>query len=301
MITSQALLANAARKNHLCLHFFYDIYDSPHPATFRRVPDEPKEAPDTAEPPSPGNRTTSPSERTERSIHITVHSELQPGSTGIVHIGTMAVDPSGPTAKIAVKLAFSKDEKSRLREEHRIYSHLHSRDVQGIPRVIGLFVDEDRLLGGEGPYSLVMTYAGVSLFHRNTLASDSAKQVLSFTSLIYSNGNCRDSLLATLESIHRANILHGDIRLPNLCISPSGEAFVVDFGHATESRSRKDKSQEIRELSYILGMDSPTKPAAKAVEKPVLRRSARIKELERKAKVEPKFEQVKRGKSTRRR
>jgi tRNA A-37 threonylcarbamoyl transferase component Bud32 len=108
-------------------------------------------------------------------------------------------------------------------------------------------------------------------------------------------------LLATLESIHRANILHGDIRLPNLCITPSGEAFVVDFGHATESRSRKDKSQEIRELSYILGMDSPTKLAAKAVEKPVLRRSARIEELERKAKVEPKIEQVKRGKSTRRR
>jgi hypothetical protein len=48
-------------------------------------------------------------------------------------------------------------------------------------------------------------------------------------------------------------------------------------------------------------MDSPTKLAAKAVEKPVLRRSARIEELERKAKVEPKIEQVKRGKSTRRR
>ena len=293
MITSQALLANAARKNHLCLRFFYDIYDSPHSATFRRVPDEPKEAPDPAGPPSPGNETTSPSERTDRSIHITVHSELQPGSTGIVHIGTMAVDPSGPTAKIAVKLAFSKDEKSRLREEHRIYSHLHSRGVQGIPCVIGLFVDEEPLLGAEGPHALVMTYAGVSLFRSYALVSDSAKQVASFTSLIGSNGNCRDSLLATLTSIHRANVLHGDIRLPNLCVTPSGEAFVVDFGHAIESRSRKGKVQEIRELSHILGMDSPTKPAAKGVEKPVLRCSARIKELEQKAKVEPKNEQAK--------
>jgi hypothetical protein len=102
----------------------------------------------------------------------------------------MAVDPSGPTANVAVKLAFSTDEKSRLMEEHRIYSHLRSRDVQGIPRVIGLFVDKDPLigteephpmLGTEGPYALVMTYAGVSLFRRDTLASDSAKQVLSFT------------------------------------------------------------------------------------------------------------------------
>jgi hypothetical protein len=184
MITSQALLANAARQNHLCLRFFYDIYDSPHPATFRRVPDEPKEALGPAEPAtsplSPGREPTPPS---APSIHITVHSELQPGSTGVVHIGTMALDPSGPTAKVAVKLAFSRDEKSRLMEEHRIYSHLHSRGVQGIPYDIGLFVDEDLLLGAEGPHALVMTYAGVSLFRRNELASDSVKQVISFRSL----------------------------------------------------------------------------------------------------------------------
>jgi hypothetical protein len=98
---------------------------------------------------------------------------LQPGSTGIVHIGTMAVDPSGPTAKVAVKLAFSSDEKSRLAEEHRIYSHLQSRSVQGIPRDVGLFVDEEPLLGTEGPHALVMTYAGVSLFRRYKLALDS--------------------------------------------------------------------------------------------------------------------------------
>jgi hypothetical protein len=129
---------------------------------------------------SPGRETTPPS---SSSIHITVHSELQPGSTGIVHIGTMAVDPLGPTAKVAVKLAFSTDEKSRLKGEHRVYSHLQSKRIQGIPRVIGLFVDEEPLLGDEGFHGLVMTYVGVSLFRRYTLASDSAKQVLSFTSL----------------------------------------------------------------------------------------------------------------------
>ena len=95
----------------------------------------------------------------------------------------MAVDPSGPTAKVAVKLAFSRDEKSRLMEEHRVYSHLHSKGVQGIPRDIGLFVDEEPLLGAEGPYALVMTYAGVSLFRRHNLASDLIKQVLSLTYL----------------------------------------------------------------------------------------------------------------------
>jgi hypothetical protein len=170
------LLANAARQNHLCLRFFYDIYDSPYPATFRRVLDKLEEAARPTEPTtsplSPECEMTPPS---ESSIHITAHSELQPGSTGIVHIGTMAVDRSGATAEVAVKLAFSRDEKSRLMEEHRVYSHLHSRGVQGIPHDIGLFVDEELLLGAEGPYALVMSYAGVSLFGRSKHASDSAK------------------------------------------------------------------------------------------------------------------------------
>ncbi|KAI0281843.1 hypothetical protein BGY98DRAFT_178108 [Russula aff. rugulosa BPL654] len=242
VIDDHALLANAVRQNRLCLRFFYDIYDSPHPATFRRIHDEPKEALGPAEPPtpplSPGRETTPPP---APSIHITVQSELQPGSTGIVHIGTMAVGPSGPTAKVAVKLAFSRDEKSQLMEEHRVYSHLHSRGVQGIPRDIGLFVDGELLLGAEGPYALVMTYAGVSLFRRQTLALDSAK----------------DSLLATLTSIHRANILHGDIRLANLCITPSGEAFVLDFSHATESRSRKEKLKRSESSLTFSGWTRP--------------------------------------------
>jgi predicted Ser/Thr protein kinase len=299
MVTSQALLANAARQNHLCLRFFYDIYDSPYPATFRRVLDETKEVSGPVEPPtpplSPGRETTPPS---EPSIHITVDSELQPGSTGIVHIGTMAVDESGATAKVAVKVAFSRDEKSRLMEEHRAYSHLDSKGVQGIPRDIGLFVDEEPLLGTEGPYVLIMSYAGVSLFGRSKRALDSVKQVVNPVYIsIDSNSICRDSLVATLRSIHRAGILHDDIRLANLCVTASGEAFVVDFSHATKNSSRKEKSQEITDLTHILGMDSPSKPAARRVEKPVvLRRSARIRELEQKSKVGPKKSEGARGK-----
>jgi hypothetical protein len=179
MITLQVLIANAARADHLCLRFFYDIYDSPHPATFRRLPDELKEAARPVEPATPpvssGSKTTPLS---DPFIHITVHSQLQPGSTGIVHIGTMAVDQSGPTTKIAVKLAFSKHEKSRLMEENQIYSYLHSKDIQGIPRNIGLFIDQEPLLGDKGPYALVMTYAGVSLFSQSEPTSDSIKQVV---------------------------------------------------------------------------------------------------------------------------
>ena len=178
-ITSQVLLAEANRQNRLCLHFFYEVYDSPHPAAFRRVPDGGKEAagPTEPQPPplSPGRETIPVS---LSSIHITVRSELQSGSTGIVHIGTMAVDQSGPTAKVAVKLAFSRDEKARLMEEHQVYSRLHSQGVKGIAHNIGLFVDEEPLLDAEGPYALVISYAGVSLFGRPKHLLDSVKQVV---------------------------------------------------------------------------------------------------------------------------
>ena len=107
-------------------------------------------------------------------------------------------------------------------------------------------------------------------------------------------------MLATLKSIHRADVVHGDIRLPNLCATPLGEAFIVDFSHASESRSRKEKTQEIKEIFHILGMNKLATPAAKDVEKPVLRRSARIKELEPKVKVQTNNVQVKRGQAPRR-
>ena len=63
--------------NHLCLRFFYDIYDSPHPAAFRLVLGGPTKAAVPAEPQT--LPLSSGSEKTPLSvfsIHITVHSKL---------------------------------------------------------------------------------------------------------------------------------------------------------------------------------------------------------------------------------
>lgn len=72
----------------------------------------------------------------------------------------------------------------------------------------------------------------------------------------------------------------------------------MDFSHASESHSPKEKALEIKELSHILGITMPTKSAAKDIEKPVLRRSLQIKESEQKVKVQTKDVQVKYGKAT---
>jgi tRNA A-37 threonylcarbamoyl transferase component Bud32 len=71
-------------------------------------------------------------------------------------------------------------------------------------------------------------------------------------------------LLATLRSIHGADILHGDIQLSNFCVTASGEAFIVDFSQANKSHSthsQEEKAQEVKDITHILSMDLPTEPA----------------------------------------
>jgi hypothetical protein len=108
------------------------------------------------------------------SMDIILYSELKPGSTGIVHIGEMEVEPFGPTVKVAVKLAFSKEDRLALEREHQLYSHMNSKGVHGIPQSLGLFVGLD-CDDGKAPYALVMTYAGVTLFGQKGEPSPAVK------------------------------------------------------------------------------------------------------------------------------
>jgi tRNA A-37 threonylcarbamoyl transferase component Bud32 len=93
-----------------------------------------------------------------------------------------------------------------------------------------------------------------------------------------------------LKSIHKAGVVHGDVRLPNLCTTSTEEAFIVDFSHASESRSRDAKKREVKELCQILGIEegkARAKPAVRStVDETGLRRSSRIKEMMLKVKVE---------------
>lgn len=96
-------------------------------------------------------------------MDIILYSKLAPGLTGTVHIGKMEVEPFGPTVKVAVKLAFVKEHKRALEQEHELYSHMNRKHVSGIPQSLGLFVGTGFDGGAEAPYALVMTYAGVTL------------------------------------------------------------------------------------------------------------------------------------------
>jgi hypothetical protein len=79
-------------------------------------------------------------------------------------------------------------------------------------------------------------------------------------------------------------VLHGDIRLANLCTTTTGEAFIVDFSHAGRSTSKTGRAREVAELCHILGVEVDT-PQKKAIPENTveddtgLRRSSRIKIL----------------------
>jgi hypothetical protein len=157
----QDVLLTASSRDRLLVHLCYGIYLSPGPATFMRQGADQAEASEQEDDvsDSDGGGSDPP-----ESMDIILYSELAPGSTGIVHIGEMEVEPFGPTVKVAVKLAFLKEHKLALEREHRLYSHMNSKGVPGIPQSLGLFVGTDCDGGAQAPYALVMTYAGVTLF-----------------------------------------------------------------------------------------------------------------------------------------
>jgi len=267
-MTDQDVLLTASSRDRLLVHLCYGIYLSPGPATFVRKGAEQEEASEQVEDLSDSDNGEN---ELVESMDVILYSELAPGSTGIVHIGEMEVEPFGPTVKVAVKLAFSKEHKSALEREHRLYSHMNSKSISGIPQSLGLFVGTNCEGGAEAPYAFVMTYAGVTLFGQKEEISPTVKA----------------SLISTLKSIHKAGILHGDIRLANLCATITGEAFIVDFSHAGRSASKTARAREVAELRQILDVEVNT-PQKKPVPKNIvrdetgLRRSSRIKNLKEK-------------------
>jgi len=60
--------------------------------------------------------------------------------------------------------------------------------------------------------------------------------------------------LSTLESIHRAGILHGDIRPENILVSDSGVT-IVDFSHSKQSDDQGAMDKEYALLCFFLGFE----------------------------------------------
>jgi len=154
-------------------------------------------------------------------LPIVLTSEIGHGATGIVHGGTLQLESAEGSVPldIVVKLAFDNQQRHALRDEYEVYCNLRSKGVlRGITTVLGFFDDCEG-----GPCALVMLYAGASLATEPERVLPVSDWWVSGHNLFNLNTECffsnSKSALLTLESIHRAGVLHGDIRPENILVS----------------------------------------------------------------------------------
>ena len=70
--------------------------------------------------------------------------------------------------------------------------------------------------------------------------------------LLCLNAYNRSAFLVTLEDIHRAGVLHGDLRPQNLLVDGHGKATIIDFDQSEREASKRDMEREIADLVHIL-------------------------------------------------
>ena len=145
-----------SKGRQLFMYLQFSNYDSPVPATFVRVI------------PPLFIINTTPSVLPNKCMTLVLSSELAQGATGVVHGGTLEMKTLDQHIflDVVAKLAFSKNQRERLKHEFSAYCHLTSKGVKCIPKVLGLFEDVE-----DGALALLLTLAGVPIVNKGQLST----------------------------------------------------------------------------------------------------------------------------------
>ncbi|KAG6907644.1 hypothetical protein DXG01_008094 [Tephrocybe rancida] len=181
---------------------------------------------------------------------LTITSQIGDGATGDVHAALMELQGADGTTlslpNVVVKFAFRANQRQRMRHEFKVYEHLQSCSVSGIPYVFGLFKDME-----SDTLALVMTNGGKSLDHRRTHPNS--------TKFAVSKGE-RDQLIEALDSIHATGVRHRDIRAENLTASEDGSVNIIDFDRASLDSSEQARKHEMEHLISLLDGHGSNEP-----------------------------------------
>ncbi|KAF9022212.1 hypothetical protein BDZ89DRAFT_1070850 [Hymenopellis radicata] len=168
-------------------------------------------------------------------VKLLLDERLGAGATGEALAAFIEPDASCKSPKytdLVVKMATDPGRMRRLFHEFKIYTHLEAAGVQGIPRSLGFWTDTSRNVS-----ALVLTNAGRPLGYlldENKRVSLTPKQVTSLTQ--------------TLAGIHKAGVLHRDLRSWNILVDRFDRVIITDFDCSTLKGSEEEYRLETERL-----------------------------------------------------
>lgn len=68
----------------------------------------------------------------------------------------------------------------------------------------------------------------------------------------FANRSSREAFSACLDGIHKAGVVHNDIRPPNLLVNKDGKAFIVDFDKAVVTNDEQLFDRERDKLDILM-------------------------------------------------
>lgn len=140
---------------------------------------------------------------------------------------------------------------ARLNTEHFIYTWLHSKNITGIPKVLGCYCDET----SNPNFILVLEHVGTPLPKYTNKVTKNQRYVSRAMYIpVYSKPQCsRTHFIDTLKAVHDAGYLHGHLDRKCLLIHPTNDqaVFIVGFGEA-QTWHKEGAKHEIEELKSLI-------------------------------------------------
>ncbi|KAF8991725.1 hypothetical protein BDZ89DRAFT_1086524 [Hymenopellis radicata] len=156
-------------------------------------------------------------------IRLVLDKPLGAGATGEAITAFIEPDASSSNPKYT---------ELRLAREHKVYMHLEAANVTGIPRSLGFWEDTRGNIS-----ALILAYAGRPL---GELQDENRKVTLTPAQSA--------SLAQTLECIHKAGVLHRDLRSWNMLVDRFDRVFITDFDQSSFNGSEEDYRLETERL-----------------------------------------------------
>ncbi|KAF9038305.1 hypothetical protein BDZ89DRAFT_1157159 [Hymenopellis radicata] len=172
-------------------------------------------------------------------VKLVLDERLGAGATGEALTALIQPDASSRSPKyspLVFKMATDAERIERLIHESKIYTQLEAAGVEGIPRSLGIWQDSQRNI-----CALILTNAGHPLGDRLD-----EEQKVTLTPMQAA------SLRETLKSIHKAGVLHRDLRSWNMLVDGFDRVFITDFDRSSLNASATEYRFEVERLEKFL-------------------------------------------------